>query len=270
MDYWAQRHSTIEEAGLCPNELASSTWLPVDADCMLHDQVDPSACAPETAFKLVRGEWKQGATVLICNTSHRSTWAFFGFADCDEERYYALAAAPQLLGTTTTTVWTIAPPGSDGFLRFTMVSWPKEGATLDTVRLEKTTDTTWNGIEKIFIPESVVGNDPDLCGFWFIPYQYFQEGNVWYKPSGHDTPEVSFMNIEWDDQSYLTKKSTANQNLDYSLLEQSTKTQASYDFEGPLDYEELEKQSKEIYKMRTAQVKERKRKFQEKQNKKNY
>ena len=226
--FWSQEISAAEEEVLCPNGLASSSWLPVSHKCMM-EHADPVQCG-SGRYRYLNGEWKEGGTVLRCNTAYRSSWSYYGFPSCNETRYYALAASP-LADVSTANVWTTASAGSDGYVRFNVVSWPMgENVTTSDVKLERTLETTWNAIEKVFVPVEYGENDPDFCGFWFIPYQYFQEGNIRYHVTGHDTPQVSYVSFKWDDRSYVANEEPG---FDYTLLKQSTHKQKVIDFDGP-------------------------------------
>jgi len=70
-------------------------------------------------------------------------------------------------------------------------------------KLILTNETTWFGLGVLLKPETVIGNHPNLCGFYFLPYQTFLEYTAINPPTGHDTPAVSYIGLEWNDRSYL-------------------------------------------------------------------
>ena len=97
-----------------------------------------------------------------------------------------------------------------------------------------TKSTTYFGMQTLFTPEEVIGNDPEQCGYYFVPYATFQQQHADAPASGYNTPAVSAIDIEWDDRSYLANKAAG---FDYTPLEQSTKQQRKLRFDGPFDFE---------------------------------
>jgi hypothetical protein len=71
-------------------------------------------------------------------------------------------------------------------------------------------------------------NDPDKCGFYMLSYSAAQrnldQSGMFY---------ASDIKVQWDDQSYVANKAL-NPTLDYTLLEQSQKSQHEYSFTGYL------------------------------------
>ena len=154
---------------------------------------------------------------------------------------------------------------NQGSVKFHIVSWDPSDLTIPPV-LEETYDTTWNSIEKIFKPSSIKGNNPDYCGFWFIPYDTFQEVLItffflfieipieqcclschwpwhtrsffhwhwmgWCQLFGLFSLFISYI-ISW----YLQKNGKGPQ---YELLKKSTKTIQPLNFVGPLDFGTLQ------------------------------
>ncbi|KAF0705088.1 Aste57867_7141 [Aphanomyces stellatus] len=73
-------------------------------------------------------------------------------------------------------------------------------------------------------------NDPDRCGFYFIPYasirQYIAQFQGFY---------VNSFEIEWAPQSFAANKHKYS-HLNYTLLEKSTFHQNHNDFDGPFPH----------------------------------
>ncbi|KAI9980728.1 hypothetical protein PInf_010047 [Phytophthora infestans] len=77
------------------------------------------------------------------------------------------------------------------------------------------------------VPDEVRENDPDVCGFYFYPYEVQQQ----YK-SKFGNFYVNNFEIEWHAQSYAANKAFYP-GLDYSDVEKSTRKQNQYEFVGP-------------------------------------
>ncbi|KAL4158900.1 hypothetical protein PRNP1_004674 [Phytophthora ramorum] len=80
------------------------------------------------------------------------------------------------------------------------------------------------------VAEEVRENDPDVCGFYFYPYEVQQQykaqfGNFY----------VNNFEVEWHAQSYAANKALYP-GLDYSEVEKSTRKQNQYEFVGPFPF----------------------------------
>jgi hypothetical protein len=238
VNYWTQKISSMEEALLCPDEASPYRWLPADVACM-ERQADVKDCSRDQ-YKRVRDQWVTGATVLQCANVTDTMAQHYGFKKCNKSMNYVLAATPELAYSSfgqPSGVWFETPAGSDGFIRVKLLEYdplaPGNPATLVT-----TDDTTWVGLGNVLTPkEKGIGNDPEQCGYYFFPYQYFQEASVSAPAFGSDVASsVSYFDIEWDDSSYVANKESYP-DLDFSYLEMSTHTIGMYTFDGPLDFE---------------------------------
>ena len=231
--YWAQEISPMDEALLCPDETAANKWLPADHKCMLGG--GSVADCSKDQYKRVRDQYLTGATVLKCTGVSKDAAAFYGFADCDPAKNYVLAQIPAMeysgVGKPTG-VWTV--PTRDGFFKAHLVEFTP-GERVSDAKLVHTGETTWLGLSKVLTPVTVIGNDPDVCGFVFLPYQYYQVGTTAVY-TGHDTPGISAVTFEWDDSSYRANKDKYPQ-YDYTELEKSTKNAKVYKFDGPFDFD---------------------------------
>ncbi|RQM16271.1 hypothetical protein DD237_002851 [Peronospora effusa] len=80
------------------------------------------------------------------------------------------------------------------------------------------------------VEEEVKENDTDRCGFYFIPYVALRQWIAQFQGFF-----VSSFDIQWDPQAYAANKDL-HPELDYSLLEASTKRQNYNEFLGPFPY----------------------------------
>ena len=69
------------------------------------------------------------------------------------------------------------------------------------------------------IAEEAYANDPDLCGYYFFPYELQEEIN-----SAEGGFEVSDMGVEWHRSAYAVNAKDYP-NLDYALLHRDTHVQ---------------------------------------------
>lgn len=83
----------------------------------------------------------------------------------------------------------------------------------------------------IFRPVRILPDDPDRCGFYFFPYYLL---DTWWA-TYHDGFATDFETV-WDPQSYATNKDKYP-DLDYSLVEASTREQNKYVFTGPFPHD---------------------------------
>jgi hypothetical protein len=85
------------------------------------------------------------------------------------------------------------------------------------------------------VEEEVQENDTDRCGFYFIPYVALRQWIAQFQGFF-----VNSFDISWDPQAYAANKDSYPQ-LDYSLLEASTKRQNHSEFLGPFPYAKVVK-----------------------------
>ena len=224
-EYWAQQISTIEENTICPGETNAKTWMPATVSCMLKD-ANVTTCAPN-AFKYVRDHWVRGATTLKCSGRSKAVANALGWGDCDPTKHYALAA----LDSDSMTPWVTVRPDSEATMVFHLLEWDPENTT-EGAKLVETNQTTWYGIESLLTPVEIVGNSDD-CGVYFMPYETFLQSDAMYPTYGHDTPSVTYFEVEWDKSSYL--KNAAKGTYSYELLKNSTHKYIFPPFHGPYD-----------------------------------
>lgn len=73
-------------------------------------------------------------------------------------------------------------------------------------------------------------NDPQLCGFYFFPYEMLEEINALYRGF-----EVSDMDVEWEPEAFAANQDqdTRSEGLNYSLIVHNTHVQRAMRFTGP-------------------------------------
>ncbi|KAH7825157.1 putative papain family cysteine protease domain containing protein [Monocercomonoides exilis] len=75
-----------------------------------------------------------------------------------------------------------------------------------------------------------LANEVDNCGYNMMPYSFLEESS---RHSG--TWSSNYLDVEWDDSSYLANKKSYPQ-YDYSWLEKSQTKQKEWQFEGPFPF----------------------------------
>ncbi|KAH7828462.1 putative papain family cysteine protease domain containing protein [Monocercomonoides exilis] len=108
------------------------------------------------------------------------------------------------------------------------------------VGVEKADETKYADFIVRDVPPSILGevlkpvaeqteeNDPDNCGYYFIPYDILQKSN-----HGGTTWSSTYFDIDWEDSSYLINKDKYPK-YDYQYLENSVRKQKRHEFDGPL------------------------------------
>ncbi|KAH7818126.1 putative hect e3 ubiquitin [Monocercomonoides exilis] len=93
-------------------------------------------------------------------------------------------------------------------------------------------------VEKLFHPikeqSKRLANEVDNCGYNMMPYSFLDVGA---RRCG--TWESNYLEVEWEDSSYLANKKSYPQ-YDYSWLEKSQTKQKEWQFEGPFPFTEPE------------------------------
>ena len=232
-EYWAQKHSLLDETALCPNENSHESWLPVNTSCMVAE-VDPIKCC--TSKKHVIDHWVFGATVLKCNNATHAKgnqWKY-GWTTCDFSKRYLLAGNPDQDYATPAFV---VPPNSDGVRRFQLVEYDPSDPTYTPVVVE-TNATTWYALERLLEPVTVTGNS-NHCGYYFMPYDTVLRSNILNPAYGTDTPAFSFLDIKWDDRSFAANEAK-NTAYNYSYIKNSTFKYKPPTFNGPLDFNNVQ------------------------------
>lgn len=91
---------------------------------------------------------------------------------------------------------------------------------------------TMSTLYRTFTPRAdfMKENDIDACGYYFYEYQAFMKSASFY---GWFWSEL--FTIEWDPQSYLANKAL-HQDLNYSFVSASMRTQNNYTFATPVPW----------------------------------
>ncbi|KAJ0404827.1 hypothetical protein ATCC90586_000901 [Pythium insidiosum] len=222
--YWLQEVSDWEERTMCPNSYSPHNWY----QCGNFGEV-------------VHATADSGAPRVPLPTK-RSTAFGPGIESClsNETRLYAETNIQPLHLRCTDEEFCDSRPEYTYFVRNT-TEW---GDRMQVMCLFEYNTVTTNSSELclppmlleriayIFSPidEEIRENDPDVCGFYFYPYevqqQYVNKFEGFY---------VNNYDIRWHPQSFLANKDEFPE-LDYSDVEKSTKKQNKYDFVGPFPF----------------------------------
>jgi len=222
-EYWAQRHSLLDETAICPNVNAYQTWIPVNTTCIFEEK-DVSKCQADK--KHVGTQWIYGPTALKCNQAthdnHREE--MYGWTGCNFDKTYYVAGDP---ATGFATPLVTIPKGSDGVRIYHLIEYEKGNV------VEVTTNaTTPFGFERLFEPVDYQKNS-EHCGYYFMPYDTFLKSNIVNPTYGTDTPAFSYLDIEWDRVSFARGSTDSK----YRLITDSTHQYAPPKFNGPLDFD---------------------------------
>jgi len=135
-------------------------------------------------------------------------------------------------------LWIENSSSNDGSFKVHIFEFdPNDSTALPTHKV--TGFTTSANLDSLFTPVNITGNDDTQCGYYFYPYQYFQEATARMPAFGHDAlGSVTYYDIEWAPSSYLANKDSYP-DFDYSYLKSSTKEMKVYNFTGPIDFKEV-------------------------------
>eukprot|EP00808_Paulinella_micropora_P030810 g37305.t1 len=194
--YFQQEISRWDELHVCPNSYNPRNWY------ICGNQTSPAGCQDASVVSFARAV-RQPIRLRCVSAEHCNT------ADANVV-YYALNTSASGDMLVTLCVWeyhTNQPEQSKQLCFWAMV---------------------WDDLATILqpMPDEVVENDPDRCGFYFFPYRLMQ--NLWTRFSFAMDWE-----IQWDAVSYVANSGSTNGQLDYTLIQRSSHLQRSYYFPGP-------------------------------------
>jgi len=227
-EYWAQKHSPLDETAICPNEGSYQSWIPANPDLVFEKPIDPKEWS--SMKKHVRDQWVSGPTILKCNVNtHKNNreW-MYGWTTCNKNLRYVIAGNPE---TDYSTPDFVVPVNTYGLRRFRLIEFNPVDPTY-TPRIVETNATSYFGLERLLEPVDVIGNT-NHCGFYFMPYDTFLKSNILNPTYGTDTPAFSFMEIEWDKKSFADGSSKSV----YDLVKKSTYTYRPPKFTSSLDFD---------------------------------
>jgi len=230
-EYWAQRHSPLDETAICPNEKNREMWVPVNTTCMKENK-DVNACAFDLKTHVGK-DWIKGPTVLKCNdylNRKPGSAASLGWpsTECDVNKRYLIEGDPD---TDFSTPYLTIDKNVEGAAIYHLFEFDPEHPE-DFNENFTTKITTPYALERLLQPAEVKGNS-NHCGYYFMPYDTFLKSNIIHPTYGTDTPTYSYLDIEWDDKSYVDDSSDSK----YDLMKKSTFTYVPPKFDGPLDYD---------------------------------
>jgi len=226
-EYWAQRHSLLDETAICPNVNSYQSWIPINTTCF-YEKKDYSLCTDEK--KHVGSQWVNGPTLLKCNenTHEKNREAMYGWTGCNSKKTYVVAGDP---ATDFSTPLVTVPRGSDGVRIYHLIEFEKDNKAAPITEVT-TNATTPFGFERLLEPVDFHMNT-DHCGYYFMPYDTFLKSNIINPTYGTDTPAFSYMDIEWDPVSFARGSTDSK----YKLIVESTHQYAPPKFNGPLDFD---------------------------------
>ncbi|KDO22185.1 hypothetical protein SPRG_12681 [Saprolegnia parasitica CBS 223.65] len=207
--WWLQDISDWEERILCPNS---------------HSPMNFYACG--------------NAAVVGANATTTSTW-HAGFGPCMEpkiEMFANVSKQPLHLDCSAdmcraNATYFVKNSTDYGDKMYNFCLWELDHATNATRDLCLKPNRL-DGIAKELTPRVAYINDPDLCGFYFMPYETLRAYNARYKGL-----RIHSFDMTWADSSFVANKAKFPQ-YDYTLLKASTKTQRRADFPGPFPFAE--------------------------------
>ncbi|KAF4039593.1 hypothetical protein GN244_ATG08238 [Phytophthora infestans] len=225
LKYWLQEITEWEEASMCPNSYDPENWY---------------QCGNTAAVIDARRHGDPGMNIPL--PIQRSPTVGGGVESClsEETELYARVSLQPLHLRCTDPNYCVVSEDYTYFVRNT-TQW---GDRMLRMCLFEYNMATKNSTELCLspmlaqkiayvlspVPDEVRENDPDVCGFYFYPYEVQQQ----YK-SKFGNFYVNNFEIEWHAQSYAANKAFYP-GLDYSDVEKSTRKQNQYEFVGPFPF----------------------------------
>ncbi|OQS01552.1 hypothetical protein ACHHYP_00562 [Achlya hypogyna] len=237
--YWMQEHSDWEERVVCPNSYNPFNWYQCGNDA--EPVVAPTnSTAPPTTAPANRAFNRTNAFsggVQACRSKETLI-----YADINYQPLHLVCIDPHQCSQAPNTTYFVKNTTDWGDRMTVMCVW-EVNAVEQTDRAFCLKPMLEVDIARTLtpVPSEVRANDPDRCGFYFMPYEairrYIAQFQGFY---------VNAFDIEWHPQSYMRHEGEYP-HLNYSLLKQSTAFQHRDDFDGPFPFAKVSYQYGPIY-----------------------
>ncbi|KAG7400597.1 hypothetical protein PHYBOEH_005120 [Phytophthora boehmeriae] len=211
--YWMQEVSDWEERSVCPNSYNPFNWY---------------QCGNEGISSTQQGNKSQEYNEGVEDCLSEKTKLF---ADINIQPLHLKCKDPELCRTDEDFVYFVRNTTDWGDHMTVMCLW--EYSAKHRVAREICLPPmleVYIALTLAPVADEVRENDTDRCGFYFIPYVALRQWIAQFQGFF-----VNSFDIKWDSQSYAANKAL-HPELDYSLLEASTKTQNQSNFLGPFPY----------------------------------
>lgn len=211
VEYLMGNQSEENEAVQCPNHRTALNWIPADLQCVKDNHGDVTKCS--TDIQRIRGKGiAKGADLLNCTNKDI----------CDVNKKYAVGRFGN------DHYVQVLPDGSN------IVQMIEIDPTTKEVKELMVTKVPFYTLRQAFVPEKIVENDPNNCGYWMFPYHTLE---VMQRINWDllDNFRVYDYQVVFTNSSYLKGQHIPGK--DYSLINQSTKHIERIAFDGPLPYD---------------------------------
>jgi len=226
LKYWLQEVTDWEEAVMCPNSHNPENWYQCgNSGEVIHAHADGGDGGADVPFPVGRSVTPTGG-VEECLTEETALYAKTSFAPlhlrCLDAEWCDTSADVTYF-TRNSTAW------GDRMLRMCFFEFNSVTKASSEVCLPPLLGQT---IAYILSPvdEEILEDDPDVCGYYFYPYEIWQQYS-----SSLGAVSVDHFELEWHPQSYAANQALYPE-LDYSDVVASTRKQRQYDFVGPFPF----------------------------------
>jgi hypothetical protein len=226
LKYWLQEVTDWEEVVMCPNSHNPENWYQCgNSGEVIHAHADGGDGGADVPFPVGRSVTPTGG-VEECLTEETALYAKTSFAPlhlrCLDAEWCDTSADVTYF-TRNSTAW------GDRMLRMCFFEFNSVTKASSEVCLPPLLGQT---IAYILSPvdEEILEDDPDVCGYYFYPYEVMRT----YARTFGDVSIDNF-ELEWHPQSYAANQALYPE-LDYSDVVASTRKQRQYDFVGPFPF----------------------------------
>ncbi|KAG6976827.1 hypothetical protein JG688_00000951 [Phytophthora aleatoria] len=211
--YWMQEVSDWEERSVCPNSYNPFNWYQCG-----NEGISSKQQGNETL------EYNKGVENCLSDETKM-------FADVNIQPLHLKCKDPELCRTDGDFTYFVRNTTDWGDRMTVMCLWEySEEQHVARERCLPPMLEVYIALTLAPVEEEVNENDTDRCGFYFIPYVALRQWIAQFQGFF-----VNSFDIQWDLQSYAANKDL-HPELDYSLLEASTKKQNHSEFLGPFPY----------------------------------